>query len=78
MQQKPKQNHELRNELCSLEQINLLERYSKDSMILEYLPRDGKKSLPQFVIFRPTFSMREENLDLCCVFFSKFCQNSTL
>ena len=42
---------ELRNEVCSLEQrTTLQERYSsKDSLIFENLPWDGKQSSPDFI-----------------------------
>ena len=48
---KTKEIIELRNEVCSLEQgIALQERYfSKDSLIFEILPWDGKQFLPEFV-----------------------------
>ena len=48
---KTKEIIELRNEVCSLEQrITLKERYSsKDSLIFENLPWDGKQSLPDFI-----------------------------
>ena len=48
---KTKEIIELRNEVCSLEQrITLQERYSsKDSLIFENLPWDGKQSLPDFI-----------------------------
>ena len=41
----------LKNELCALEQrITLQERYSsKDCLIFENLPWDGKESLPTFI-----------------------------